>query len=433
MAYNQQKIKELRHLISISGNCVNLGRSLLAQQPDLHSYCMESTEFLNSYGKVKFNERVYCIVNNVTARPHNYTGVPSNFSNLFQGYIVISAPKPKPPKEPTQQEKYAAGVAGRTKVYFDRLGIAFDLDRAKRIDRHVRHWLSGHGERLYGDDMVEGTDYFVCPITGIRKSEFREAYYTKLLGLTREQFCEMTGLSDLTAPGRKQRVSAGVNAIDPETGKRKCEIGQERARETLSAVDPETGLTGYQKKGQKTRATHMANVDEYGRNGYARIAVKAIIKGIKTKRQRGILVAENEATVFGVFKTLVHRMSKKNKTHLDTSKKGKAGTPGATQVDHKISIQHGFRSGVSPILLSSKSNLEVLTWEQNRKKGTSSSATHEELCMLEGYTVEQSKEEFASLIVLIEAEIELVNGGTVSTGYIETKYLDAKLQPKHQV
>lgn len=53
--------------------------------------------------------------------------------------------------------------------------------------------------------------------------------------------------------------------------------------------------------------------------------------------------------------------------------------------------------------------------------------------MLEGYTVEQSKEEFASLIALIEAEIELVNGGTVSTGYIETKYLDAKLQPKHQV
>lgn len=112
----------------------------------------------------------------------------------------------------------------------------------------------------------------------------------------------------------------------------------------------------------------MANVDKYGRNGYARIAVKAIIKGIKTKRQRGILVAENEATVFGVFKTLVHRMSKKNKTHLDTSKKGKAGTPGATQVDHKISIQHGFKIGVSPILLSSKSNLEVLTWEQNRKK-----------------------------------------------------------------
>jgi hypothetical protein len=272
MAYNQQKIEELRHLISISGNCVNLGRSLLAHKPDLHSYCMESTKFLNSYGKVKFNERVYCIVNNVTARPHNYTGVPSNFSNLFQGYIVISAPKPKPPKEPTPQEKYAAGVADRTKVYFDRLGIAFDLNRAKRIDWHVRHWLSGHGKQLYNDNMVEGTDYFVCPITGIRKSEFREAYYTKLLGLTREQFCEMSGLSDLTAPGRKQRVSAGVNAIDPETGKRKCEIGQERARETLSAVDPETGLTGYQKKGQKTRATHMANVDEYNRNGFKQAA-----------------------------------------------------------------------------------------------------------------------------------------------------------------
>lgn len=368
MAYNQQKIEELRHLISISGNCVNLGRSLLAQHPDLHSYCMESTKFLDSYGKVKFNERVYCIVNNITVRPHNYTGEPSRFINLFRGYAVVAAPKPKPPKAPTRHEKYKAELEGRSKPYLDLLGIDFDLNRAKRIDKHVRGWARGHGKQFYNDNMAEGIDYFVCPITGLRKSEFRELYYNGILGLTREQFCEISGLTDLTAPGRKQRVSEGVNAIDPETGKRKCEIGQERARETLSAVDPVTGLTGYQKKGQKTRATHMANVDEYDRNGYKRIAVKAIIKGIKTKRQRGILVAENEATVFGVFKTLVHRMSNKNKTHLDTSKKGKAGTPGATQVDHKISIQHGFKIGVSPILLSSKSNLEVLTWEQNRKK-----------------------------------------------------------------
>ena len=433
MAYDQQKIEELRYLISISGNCVNLGRSLLAQQPDLHSYCMESTKFLDSYGNVTFNERLYCIVNNITTRPHNYTGKPSNFSNLFQGYIVVSAPKPKPPKPPTRQEKYKTELAGRTKAYLDLLGIDFDLKRAKRIDEHVRGWASGHGKQFYNDNMVEGIDYFVCPITGLRKSEFRELYYTGILGLTREQFCEISGLTDLTTPSRKQRVSAGVNAIDPETGKRKCEIAQERARETLSAVDPATGLTGYQKKGQKTRATHMSRIDEYGRNGYARNAVKAIIKGIKTKRSRGILVAEDKATVFGVFKTLVHRMSKRNRKHLDMSKRGKAGTPGATQVDHKISIQDGFKSGVSPILLSGKGNQEVLPWEKNRKKGTACSVTHEELCILEGCTLEQSQEEFASFVVLIETEIELSNGDTVSTGHIETKYLDAKLQPKHQV
>ena len=433
MAYDQQKIEELRHLISISGNCVNLGRSLLAQQPELHSYCMESTKFLDSYGNVKFNERLYCIVNGITTRPHNYTGKPSNFSNLFQGYIVVAVPKPKPPKPPTRQEKYKRELAGRTKVYLDLLGIDFDFKRAKRIDEHVRGWPNGHGKQFYNDNMVEGIDYFVCPITGLRKSEFRELYYTGILGLTREQFCEISGLTDLSTPGRKQQVSEGVNAIDPETGKRKCEIAQERARETLSAVDPVTGLTGYQKKGQKTRATHMANVDEYGRNGYARIAVKAIIKGIQTKRRRGILVAENKATVFGIFKTLVHRMSKRNRKHLDMSKRGKAGTPGATQVDHKISIQDGFKGGVSPILLSSKNNQEVLPWEKNRKKGTTCSVSHEELCMLEGYTIEQSKEEFASLIELIESEIALSNGVTVSTGYIETKYLDAKLQTKHQV
>jgi hypothetical protein len=233
---------------------------------------MESTKFLDSYGNVKFNERLYCIVNGITTRPHNYTGKPSNFSNLFQGYIVVAAPRPKPPKPPTRQEKYKRELAGRTKVYLDLLGIDFDFKRAKRIDEHVRGWPNGHGKQFYNDNMVEGIDYFVCPITGLRKSEFRELYYTGILGLTREQFCEISGLSDLTTPGRKQRVSEGVNAIDPETGKRKCEIAQERARETLSAVDPATGLTGYQKKGQKTRATHMANVDENGHNGYKQLA-----------------------------------------------------------------------------------------------------------------------------------------------------------------
>ena len=238
-----------------------------------------------------------------------------------------------------------AELAGRTKVYLDLLGIDFDFKRAKRIDEHVKRWASGHGKQFYNDNMVEGIDYFVCPITGLRKSEFRELYYTGILGLTREQFCEISGLTDLTTPSRKQRVSEGVNAIDPETGKRKCEIAQERARETLSAVDTATGLTGYQKKGQKTRATHMANVDKYGRNGYARIAVKAIIKGIKTKRQRGILVAENEATVFGVFKTLVHRMSKKNKTHLDTSKRERPGR----QVRHRLIIKFLYSTGLKSV------------------------------------------------------------------------------------
>jgi uncharacterized pyridoxamine 5'-phosphate oxidase family protein len=43
------------------------------------------------------------------------------------------------------------------------------------------------------------------------------------------------------------------------------------------------------------------------------------------------------------------------------------------QLDHKISIKEGFEKNLSPENISSFDNLQLLTWQQNRSKGYSSS------------------------------------------------------------
>lgn len=47
---------------------------------------------------------------------------------------------------------------------------------------------------------------------------------------------------------------------------------------------------------------------------------------------------------------------------------GRCGIPGAHQIDHKISIKTGFEKNIDPNILGSVENLQLLTWEDNRKK-----------------------------------------------------------------
>ena len=41
---------------------------------------------------------------------------------------------------------------------------------------------------------------------------------------------------------------------------------------------------------------------------------------------------------------------------------------GAYQLDHKISVKYGFDNGISPEVLSHYTNLQILTWKDNRAK-----------------------------------------------------------------
>jgi hypothetical protein len=44
------------------------------------------------------------------------------------------------------------------------------------------------------------------------------------------------------------------------------------------------------------------------------------------------------------------------------------GVKGGHQLDHIISIKRGFEEGIAPEVLADKSNLRMITWEQNLER-----------------------------------------------------------------
>lgn len=74
---------------------------------------------------------------------------------------------------------------------------------------------------------------------------------------------------------------------------------------------------------------------------------------------------------FRIYRNRVTSLTRKVE-HLvegfDRSKRGKAGTEGAYQIDHIISVEYGFSHGIPPEEISKLSNLRFITWEENLKK-----------------------------------------------------------------
>lgn len=120
---------------------------------------------------------------------------------------------------------------------------------------------------LYLDNLTEGIDFVVCPISGARLSMIKNNYIIKILDMDPAIYPNVQRVCS----ARLSNIKRGLKEIDPATGVTKYELGQQKARAILQQVDS-TGLSGYERKGQKTRATHMNRVDELGRNGYRRQA-----------------------------------------------------------------------------------------------------------------------------------------------------------------
>ena len=67
------------------------------------------------------------------------------------------------------------------------------------------------------------------------------------------------------------------------------------------------------------------------------------------------------------------------KTLINFEKRGKMGTDGAYNIDHKYSIIEGFKNNVDPKIIGHIANLEMITWEENNSKHGSCSITLKEL------------------------------------------------------
>lgn len=82
---------------------------------------------------------------------------------------------------------------------------------------------------------------------------------------------------------------------------------------------------------------------------------------------------EYQATLseWELYKNEVWRVTNSQPIHLleNFSKRGASGVEGAYQIDHIYSVYKGFRNQVPPALIGDIKNLQMLPWEENRKKG----------------------------------------------------------------
>jgi hypothetical protein len=279
---------------------------------------------------------------------------------------------------------------------------------------------------LYNDKAEEGYDYVVCPVSMARMIMIKSSYIERILGMTVEEYDNKYPGVQKIAESRKTNISKGLQQKDPATGKTKYELSQEKARVKLASIGSD-GLTGYERKGLQTRATHMSNIDEMGRNGYSQIATKAILKGNKTKADRGLITADECKDEFRRYKTIVWYLTNKHRVEITKGyKTGLAGTVGAYHIDHMFSVVEGYKRRVSPLVISHRSNLTMLEWKSNIKKHASCSITLSELLLLTQYSSTDSEEEFDIFVKLINEDI--INKIPPNAAFLLERYYETVLR-----
>ena len=250
------------------------------------------------------------------------------------------------------------------------------------------------------------TGYQTCPLTGMRKAIF-DNRTVSILGFTYDEYVTYLIKNDLPAPNKTTGFMDDVNAKlrekDPETGKSKRDLLNEKSRATLLEVG-EDGLTGYERKGIKTKETHLANVDSNGLNGYERIAAEARTKQNETMSKAASNTRER-------FRYFVDWLGLRHRDFLLEGKiRGKMGTEGAEQVDHIFPVMRGYDESVSPWVLAHALNMHVVPWEENASRTHNDIFTAQTLHAAIGYDLEQSRTEF-DLVMSILEEMDNYNGG----------------------
>lgn len=99
-------------------------------------------------------------------------------------------------------------------------------------------------------------------------------------------------------------------------------------------------------------------------------------RGTKRKKESEEILSKNDI-VYSDFKKYRNRISVKTRKTYKTYQNelnpnnlpiGKCGVIGAYQIDHIISVRLGFEQGLSIEQMSSKENLQLISWEENIKK-----------------------------------------------------------------
>jgi hypothetical protein len=253
----------------------------------------------------------------------------------------------------------------------------------------------------------------------------KKNYIVNVLNMSAEDYDLKYPNTQKICNKRYENIKLGVNRIDDATGLTRYEFGQQKARKKLKKIDPITGLSGYDQKGQATRAAHMSKIDEYGRNGYSRIATKAIIKGNRTKADKGLITNLVQRNAFRRYKSIVTYVTNRHRKELTAGYvTGLAGNKDVWHLDHRISIFFGFINKISPFVIGHKDNLQMLPWEKNISKHSKCDLELETLLVNINYTLIDSVSEYNAIIDLINLDIS--NNIPTNAAYLLERYYESK-------
>jgi hypothetical protein len=289
-------IQQLSQEVNDGGNCVNLGRSLEKRNFELYKWILDTTEFLNVKQKVKFNERVYCILNNITSLQLNAFGKLAVFDNLFLGYSFCEYTKNKIDNKKVKIKK--------TKP--------IPLSKFEKFLQSTRK----RNSRLYEPGLIENVDYVVCPVSLLRMDMIKDSYIEKILKINPQDYWKKYPNQKKNSDRRIQNIKNSLKKINPETGLTVHQSAMVKATVTKNTPD-ENGITPNQRIGKNTKAAHMRNIDEFGRNGYKRQAYNRLT----TVLPNGLTVEQNahikqRETLLNNQIPSIHRASKISKKVL---------------------------------------------------------------------------------------------------------------------
>ena len=174
---------------------------------------------------------------------------------------------------------------------------------------------------------------------------------------------------------QKKKISKSLMGHKPPKPRRKkSEIKYTIFRDCPSCGNP----IGYIREDKKKAAEQNKTVCNSCSNKIYKKSWEYIIRDEHTKQMRATKAGFNSWEEYlekypekKKYKAEVWRHTYKQP--LDTlenyDKRGKMGVDGAWQIDHIISIDEGYKTGLSPEKIGHISNLQMLPWKDNLLKG----------------------------------------------------------------
>lgn len=118
------------------------------------------------------------------------------------------------------------------------------------------------------------------------------------------------------------------------------------------------------------------DIDENGLNSFHR----AMVKSKETNIKNGYWVSDENKTDFEIYYAEVWKYTRRNNlSNLEHIEKRGHANQGKFHLDHKYSIFQGFKDGLSPDIIGSIYNLEMIIGRNNLSKGRKCSITKEDL------------------------------------------------------